>query len=328
MIWSNYYIPPLTDPKSQKLLKKLKNKKISLYDLEDMYFVTRDGYNVNSDNIFKLIDDNIVSFKEIVDRIKSMDEFDKFFHDKILTESNKLTKEDLRYIFDKIDHFKELAEFNHNYSLLQYVIDTDIVTFKELVDKYKSIKKKDNHKEDPCLWFLLHSTKNFKWLVEDSKITESDLKYMLNKIDSAYELKSLVHNPILLRHILNEFLLDKELLHKFNEILKNWKRGIENNIYNIFDYMDVSIPICRSNKDIDEEEQKELQSLKEVNKYLCSFNEEQRLTLSKAVKNNDKAFDILRSVVESHLEDQYSFEALKSILTKDSKKQLKTKFNF
>lgn len=323
---------------TDELIQDLKDKKISLYDLDDRYFVNIPKNYTESENVLQLLNNNICSFKSIVNKFKFIKVLvdDSYLYYllreeelfKKLIQNNKLTKDDLEYLFDAIDKWYEVDRLNYyNSFLLRHLTDNDIVSFKELVDKCKNIKRTyvNTIHTDSCLHFLLENTNDFEYWIKETKLSTDDLRYLLNKTDKFKELNWLCeYNVSLLKHILSEAILDKDFVNKFNEMIKKdkWCKG--NKVHNIFEY------IRHHNKN--NEEIVKLNDLNEkvyvlkINTF--NFTGKQKLEVAKIVKNSEKAKNTLTSLIENNLQDQYDFKQLEDLLTKDDGKNLKTKFNF
>lgn len=222
------------------------------------------------------------------------------------------------------DYFVDHADGKHPYSynfrveidnMLQ-LLNNDICDFKQIIDKFKD--KSDS------VGLLIPGRALFEYLIENNKLTAEDVKYLLNGIVSVKQLdRLLTYNGSLLKHILSEFILDKNDVDRFTEIIENNDWCKERDIHSIFDVIDYKI----------NENNEELLKLNELNKIMYSLNsfnlnKEQKLNLIEVIQNSEFAQNTLKQLVENNLQDQYNFETLEDLLTKDDKKKLKIKFNF
>lgn len=243
---------------SDKKLQYLKNRALQFEDLDDAYLATYhiEGYSdsdeeelcidIEDENILKLLNNNICSFKEIVDRVKKMKE----------------------------------VSFN----------DQTACYFNSLLDKHRL----------------------FENLIENEKLTNNDLRDLLNEIDDLYGLCNFCQNSSLIKKVLNEFLLNKKNIDRFNKIVENSGWYDERNIHTVFDLLE----------DFYKTDQK-LLKLNKLNRGLCDikFDIDQKLKLVDVLKNNEKAQNMLMSFTEANVHDQYDFEQLKNMLTKDREKK-------
>ena len=267
-----------------------------------------------------------LSFNTLIKLLKNAELF------KELIDSNQLNEEDLKYLLNRIDTYDELDNLTENTILLKHIVDKNILSFKELVDKYKNI---ENGFNNSCLQYLLSNKEIFNDLVLSNKLNKEDLRYLLNTIDNDLDLDSLCTNTSLIKHILNEFVLDKETVDKFNTIIENTSwcevNSEVNNIHNIFkliefyathEWDDEEEEYCRKSR-IDQE----LLELLELNKkvYLLStfdLNLNQKLDLSEVLKDNEITKNKLIQIVENNLESNYDFDSLMQYLKKKEKKNL------
>ena len=110
--------------------------------------------------------------------------------------------------------------------------------------------------------------------------------------------------------VLDEFLLDKENVNRFNRLIENdecWYN--ESSIHTIFE-------LIKYFNTGDEEVSK----LIALNKYTYSFDEEQRDELIELAQNSKSAKNKLIQIIENHLESNYDFESLMQYLKKAERK--------
>ena len=176
---------------SKKELQELKNKTLQIEDLDEAFFIESE----NSKNILNLLNNNVCSFKEIVDKFESIEDYDgstslyKLFtlRDllKDLIESNRISNEDVKYLFDSVKTSYEITRIERFEDFfLRHLIDNKIVSFREIVDKYKQIR---DHENTPALIYLLGARSNFKYWIDDKLLTQEDLKYLFDKVDRLIE---------------------------------------------------------------------------------------------------------------------------------------------
>lgn len=111
----------------------------------------------------------------------------------------------------------------------------------------------------------------------------------------------------------------------------------EHKVHSIFDFIRLYVTHYEDADDrenwIEKDESKidrDLLKLNKLNKCLYKFDfyKEQKLELAEVLKNNEIAQNRLIQIIDNNLEDQYDFDSLKNLLTKDDDKKLKIKFNF
>lgn len=98
------------------------------------------------------------------------------------------------------------------------LLDENICDFKQLVDKFKKMGE-DSHSS--CLDMLLGNIELFNELIKSNRLTNADLKYLLNTVDSYSEINNLCYNIDSLKYILNNFILDAEIVNRLNTILED-----------------------------------------------------------------------------------------------------------
>ena len=206
------------------------------------------------------------------------------------------------------DEDYELDSLSKNTILLKYIVDKNILSFKELVDKFKSIYEFDS---------LLGNKELFEKLIQNNRLTREDSRYLLNRIDKTYELRNLSHNTSLLKYILNEFVLNKEIVDRFDALVeKSRYRYGTLGIYVIDTIFDL-IEYWNKNDE-------EILKLNELNRKMCSFdlNDDQKLELIEILKNNEIALNRLIQIIDNQLESNFDFESLMNYLKKIEKKNL------
>lgn len=205
------------------------------------------------------------------------------------------------------------------------LLNKDVYSFKEIVDKARSIYHPKYKNIETCLMYLLENEEIFKNLIKTDKLTKDDLRYMLSRIDNTIELFAITRNPLLLLTLLDKFVLTKEIVERFRPMLDADADCKNRNIHTIFDVIEDRSGYRKESKDI-----LKLNELNRKTYMLNDFNltENERDELRDSIQNDEVARNRMISLVENNLQDQYSFNQLKNLLTKDNDKKLKTKFNF
>lgn len=239
-----------------------------------------------------------------------------------LVNGSLITKDALKYLFGKIDSMREAEAFYLNTSVLEYFLENNIIDIKDLVDKFSDIRPLSGRSS--ALQFLFdNSTRFFRSfnVVKKDLMQVESFQYALSKfkLHEEQSLINLMNNATLLEFCFSNFLFDEQLIEKFDKILKN-----------------VTPMYQRTNKSFFEDIKTTFESNKKLLKLIDMFEQlyavdnldvdEKKKTLE-IVLNSDAAQEILKQIIESNLEDQYDFESLMRVLTKDDKKTLKTKFN-
>lgn len=221
-----------------------------------------------------------------------------------------------------------------NVKFILELLNNDICSFKEIVDRVKDVTNVPggfDHELEEDEWLFRELLKNDN---KNNKLTNDDLKYLLDKINTLRELDRLWHNTFLIKHILKELVLDTETVNRFNKLIENDDWCKKENVHTIFDKIEYPL-IHRwdhTTKEFvvldlnDESIDQELVKLTELNRFIHSLNSNQTLELIEILRNNEKSKNILMSLIENNLQDQYTFESLKNILSKDDNKR-KSKIN-
>lgn len=285
------------------------------------------------ENILKLLKNDICSFKEIIDKSVSYShsiayrppylnvllESESLF--KELIKNNLMALEDFEYVLNKIEKFWHFDSFAKNSFLVCYLLDNNILSFKELVDKSLTIEwssKLFDYDSERCLKKLINKQELFDTLIKNNLICLEDLMYLLNNVEYYDEIEGLCKNNPLIKKILAEFLLDKDITNRFSDMIEKSGRHID-----IF-------KVIENNNFNKNKSSEKLLELNKLNKLFHEFScdREQKLEIAKILRNSEVARNTFKSIIENNLLDQYSFEQLKNILTKNDNKKLKTKFNF
>lgn len=161
------------------------------------------------------------------------------------------------------------------------------------------------------------------------------LKYatLLNAITKFIEVYTLVENSPLLVNVLSSAELTRTNLRKFDRIIKRLEdKLLDRNVSTFLDYVQAHYDFS-ARRLLNEEEQRDysqVSKLVEVVQLVFRFehlNKLQRAMMQKLLFANDFSqtrISILTKIVENNLSDQYDFETLKNLLTKDdNKKKLK-----
>lgn len=233
--------------------------------------------------------------------------------------SKACTAENVQHIVQNIITYNELWKFDDSSYFLKKIVEYGYISFKELTDKYCSVaeRKDADPEEDHLLLWLLHKTQLWRDLLKDDNklVTFDDLKYFLSKIDNEKLLNKLCddNNLFLAKYCFDNFLFDESTLQKYTKILR--KNGVDQNLF--FSYVQRNFSSA-SWSDPTENYRKIYELLKRPT---------QRQKIYSIVQNSEKAKNTLLQILNNNLLDQYGFEQLKSLLTRDEEKK-KTKLNF
>lgn len=319
----------------------------SLDHLDDWYRETFP--ETYSSVLVHVVRSEIVDFRTLIDKHKKqhlLTEFAVVVNSSVFDafiESDLVTNDDLRYLWEAIDTFEELSALLYNNTLVAYLLQNGIVSFQEFVDKYQNTQ---NHDEASSLFLIFGSSSIAELLAKNYDVSISDLKHLLHLVDEDSFEEFCKHDAIL-QKILKNFLLDTALVDKFNSIVQktfqntSYKLGFGFNlsytnedIKNVFDF----IKFHQTFLENDDSEfilrlpsftNDELLKLNEINrsifdlKFTCSQIDE----ILELVSRSEKSRSILLQLIENNLLDTYDFETLKNLLTKDDKKK-KTTLNF
>lgn len=194
--------------------------------------------------------------------------------------------------------------------------------------------------------FMLHE-------LFDSKANESlkleYIKRILDNIENTEEMFAFTINfddGFFLKPALQNFLFTVEHITKLNEFVRevvcderSWYRKRyfnldeivdQHNTMSFFQFLENEYTDPRLLKvhAIDKENAQEIVELTRVYMALCSFlNDNNFMNLVQILSNSERSREVLKQIVFNNLIDQYDFESLQSILTKDEKK-MKNKMNF
>lgn len=289
----------------------------------------------NIDEIVRILKDDVSMRKTFVDQMKNTISIDTGFvymlaSEKLFEkfeENNILTKDFYQYIFDNIRTKREMEIYANNRVLSLYFIRKNVIPFEELVRKC-SWRDNDNHS---CLQYLLKGydvdseIKN-KFSIARGVLSleldrpsylvrrfKKDLLYLLDKVQTVNEVKSFYKNRSFLMHCFQNFVLNSNHIEKFDSLLhtvSNVKSGF-------FDSIKVAY----------ETDAEMLSTAESYRIFQLKYSEKEKRELFHILKNSDNSREIFKQIVDSNLADQYSFEQLKELITKDSKKK-KVKLNF
>ena len=190
-------------------------------------------------------------------------------------------------------------------------------TFQDLLIDHNKIPK--NFKdlvEISNLADLLKDKNFFNDLFENHLLNKEDLRDLLNRIDKLSELWRLCKNTSLINYILNDFVLNKGTVDRFNRIIEKIAWYKDHNIHTVFEYIRIH------NKD-----NEEILKLNGLNEKVCLLNsfdltKDQKLELIEILKNNDIALNRFKEIVDNNLEHTFDFDALKVYLNKPEKKNI------
>lgn len=264
-----------------------------------------------------------------------------------LIAKNVLTSTDVQYLFERLNSNEEGRILSHHDAFIVSLIENKLCTFQDIVRVVKNIREDE---DDSCLSSLLCNFVIFNTLLEQTLLDEHSLIFLLNNIDSYYELNYFcsVENEMLIKKVLTRNLLDFSLINRYNSILS--KRFSHNEIteYNFFNMIYQKV-LCKkssynnSSKLVIDEETNKFVRRREINPRLLvllnravslyvansfeKLNFDERKEIAKITNHSEKAKKKLLQIVNSNLQDQYDFETLKNLLTKEEKKK-RLKLNF
>lgn len=240
---------------------------------------------------------------------------------KDLIKNDSLIKDDFRYLFEQIDEHHALTSFTNNLELFQYVLSTEVISFKEMIDKYKNIKDFSGDSNLlKLIWMLSNNEELTQELIEKHILNTDNLKLLLRSIGSIYEINKLCKSVSLIEKILSDFLIDNEIV-KIYDAIQHPQKTSQSRKRELFQLIIESNMNCNKNV-------ANLEKLSKINKFLNNFNEKERAELVETLQSNQTSQNTLLQLLDVNVLEQYTFDQLKSILTKDDDKKLKTKFNF
>lgn len=119
--------------------------------------------------------------------------------------------------------------FNDNsrieYENIRLLLDSDLCTFKELIDHYKSLT---------YLWHFLSNEDIFKMLIDNKMFDDNDLNYLFSKFDEYFELIELNRNTTLIHYVIDNDLVSFE---EFVDLYKKIKDShLRPNLHGFFDH--------------------------------------------------------------------------------------------
>lgn len=177
----------------------------------------------------------------------------------------------------------------------------------------------------------------FSKIVEHKILTDKNIDFLLNTIHNRRELETFIMNPKLIERCLSSYCLTHQHVDHLDSIARNTRYVHHFNVFgevesqNFFNYLRTAL--TSENSYLSKlPNVKDLQVLLETNEALYSLKnskltKEQQVEIVEILKNNETARNTLKSIVEVDLLDQYDFEQLKNVLSKDDNKK-KIKMNF
>lgn len=337
--------------RSQLFQRLIENNLLSDADLRHIFEMISskeelDSLGYNAVLAPKMIESNVVSVKELFDACIKFNAFSFLMYTPDLYErafeQSKISKDDLIHLWKNIDSKKEFEPVYRNASLLTQIVEQNICSFQELIDKGKNSQ---------ALQALLQNEQFFEKLIADNAVSKDDLKMLMKVLDEKgdYALfKNFSENVALIKHLLKNFLFDTEFIDKANKTLicfynqhndeNEYGFGmtfLERPYYKALytpDYVpEYDAYFSRERPDGDPNKDVDLAELSE-NSMLCfecsKLSDKEKQKLFEIVQKSKKAKGLIKEIVSSNLQDHYDFDQLKNILTKDDEKKLRTKFNF
>lgn len=239
--------------------------------------------------------------------------------------SKSCTSENVQYLIDNISTYHELWRFDDCVYFLKQIVEKGYIKLDELVDKYCSFanktlledEKNDTDEDHPLLW-LIHKVDLWRSFLKlgEEVVTHQSLRHFLNKIENSKLLDKLCddNNLFLAKYCFDNLIFDENILQKYTKLKR--KNGVDQNLF--FDYVQQNFNAARWSN-----------PTKRYRKIYATFKQPtQRQEIYSIVQKSERAKNTLLQIVDNNLLDQYSFESLKTILTKDDTKKLKIKMNF
>lgn len=177
----------------EKTLKKLKDREMLFDELSDSYFTTELVDMTN--NVYELIFSRACTFSQIVDRFKqTKDKFGLSYLPELLrlhTVFEKLiareliVSNDLKYLFDNINHENELGQLVVNRTLLWHFLNEFLFADKEAVEKLNRLLNDDNWIAE---WCNKNKSKNVFDIISYFE-ADRDEQFFENKTDTLQLIK-------------------------------------------------------------------------------------------------------------------------------------------
>lgn len=288
-------------------LKSLKksNPKVNVLDYLKSSFIVNHLSKIEIKNILDLLDNKLCTFQELVDKFKNSPSREgssylyKMLKDEELFEEleskNLLTKADLKYLLSKIDKQSDVNCLDSNFVLFNLCIDNGL--FQEIVDLHKSTQ---------YLVQLFNNTRLFKNLLKNEQLNNTDLKCLLLASDYHSIVKGFCKSGLLLKKVLNEFMIDSEVVAHLNSYISRKRHS------QVFDTIFDEIRYTRLNRT--DEELLNLNSLNDQIYTSKNLNEQQRLDLIGMLKNNIAAQNKFSMLAYA---SELSYDQLKNYLSSE-----------
>lgn len=279
-----------------------------------------DFYDPKSlNNVLDLLKSKKISFQEVVEYTKtkkytnrnflSLLASEQFF--KYLLKENLLSKTELKYLLDNIKLDTQLKTLTENSYLFHHLLLGKDISFKELVDVFNSKHFKYNSFYSG-LYYLVSNTVfdcKFAYLIKNNILSKGDFKYLLGKIDDPDIITSLLmRKSKFLDYCFKNFLVDKHIIEKFDELIKDAQMTFLSSLLKPYEEM----------------------SLTTIKDYVLvsslPYADDKKESIFNMIQNSDRAQSTLMQILDNNLIDQYDFEQLENLLNKDEEKK-KIKMN-
>lgn len=188
---------------------------------------------------------------------------------------------------------------------------------------------------DGCLESFLKSDYLVKATLRKKLASNDDLKLFVSLMKTRGTIRALVEAEFLMKYLYAECLISEEQIKEFNQLLTTFEEWIGHIHHeNFFEFAEFFTKHRYSGGWVEKDERNLDRTLLLMNEaYKCIYRLEHltldnRKVLFQLCVGSEKARSILSKIVSNNIQDQYDFEALRKLLTKDENKTLKTKFNF
>lgn len=234
---------------------------------------------------------------------------------KKLFDEKLLSTEDFQLLWSKLSKTLQSHDCTDEFlCVFKYVVDNNIITFRNFVNKLTASSKFDYALTKFCQ--LLNDEQWIVKLFNEHKISTSDLQHLCKRLKESADFETITENRTLLKKILEEHVLTDDIV----EQLKTTQ----------FKHQDIfSVLKTKVNQN-----DKELVKLIDDNETLHTFklrqttyNHSEQLQLAEILQKSMHAKSIMKQLIDSNLLDQYTFTQLSELLNKNDKKQ-KIKMNF
>lgn len=287
------------------------------------------------DKLVQLFEDKQTTLSELIDSCKKQNTFCDLLSNwnffRILLRRKLIEDDDLRLLQEHIVSYTEFVRFNTYYqsgsgpvnSLVLYMIDHKLLNFTRYVDSCAEAKDAYGNS---ALTGVIGAPRNFDEFLIQKKITSQDLAHLTNSLTNSYEFWLAVrYNLFLFEHCLKHHLIKPATFRKFDKFAKidgegDFLRTVEGHLENLMSITAKSVAPKKVNI---EELMKIPKSIYKDN----TFSITQQDQLSNVVYSSKEALNLLTQFIDTNIFDQYDFDTLMRLLTKnESKKKLKMNF--